>query len=78
MHAAKNGLWHAERPIPSFVPRFLTAPEDHARFPFENLPNGLLTERPEFGDLDNGIVLLIGQVSGCQMFRRRNDTEGAR
>ena len=78
MHAAKNGLWHAQGPIPSFVPRFFPAPEDHAWFLFENLPNGLLAECPEIGDLDDGIVLLISQVNGCQMFRSRDNTERAR
>ena len=65
MHAMKNSLWHAQRSISALVHRLFPAPVDHAWFPFEDPSNCLLTERPEFGDLDNGIVLLIRQIDGA-------------
>jgi len=32
---------------------------DYAGFPFEDPSNSLFAERPEFGNLDNRVVLLI-------------------
>jgi hypothetical protein len=63
MYAMKNGFWHAQRSISARVHRFFPAPLDHAWFPFKNPSNCLLTERPEFGNLHNGVVLLIRKIS---------------
>jgi hypothetical protein len=60
MYAMKNGFWYAQRSISALVQRFFSAPLDYAWFPFENPSNCLLTERPEFGNLGNRVVLLIG------------------
>jgi len=60
MNAMKNGFWHAQRSISAFVHRFFPAPLDHAWFLLENPSNRLLTERPEFCNLDNRVVLLVG------------------
>ena len=62
MYAMKNGFWHAQRTISALVQRLFPAPADHARFPFKNPSNCLLTERPKFGDLDHRVVLLISQI----------------
>jgi hypothetical protein len=62
MHAMKNGFWYSQRMISTLVQRLFPAPADHARFPFKNPSNRLLTERPEFGNLDNRVVLLISQI----------------
>jgi hypothetical protein len=62
MNAMKNGFWHAQRTISALVHRLFPAPLDNARFPFENPSNCLLTERPEFGNFHNRVVLLIGQI----------------
>jgi len=59
MHAMKNRLWHAQRSISALVHSFFPAPLDHAWFLFENPSNCLLTQRPEFGNLDNRVVFLI-------------------
>ena len=59
MHAMKNGFWHAQGSISTFVHLLFPAPVDYARFPFEDPSNRLLTERPEFGNLDNRVVLFI-------------------
>jgi len=62
MYAMKNRFRDAQRTISTLVQRLFPAPADHAWFPFKNPSNGLLTERPKFGDLDNRVVLLIRQV----------------
>ena len=62
MYAMKNGFWHPQRTIPALVQCLFPAPADHARFSFKNPSNCLLTERPEFGDLDDRVVLLISQI----------------
>jgi hypothetical protein len=62
MYAMKNRLWYSQRTVSTLVQRLFPAPADHARFPFKNPSNCLLTERPEFGDLDNRVVPLIGQI----------------
>jgi hypothetical protein len=62
MYAMKNGFWHSQGTISALVQRLFPAPTDHAWFPFKNPPDCLLAERPEFGDLDNGVVLLVSQI----------------
>jgi hypothetical protein len=62
MYAMKNRFWDAQRTISAFVQLLFPAPADHAWFPFKNPSNCLLTERPQFGDLDNRVVLLISQI----------------
>jgi hypothetical protein len=59
MYAMKNRFWYPQRTISALVCRFFPAPVDHAWFPFENPSNRLFAERPEFGNLDNRVVLLI-------------------
>ena len=63
MYAVKNRFWYAQRTISALVCRFFPAPLDHAWFPFEDPSNCLLTERPEFGNLVNRVVLLIREIS---------------
>ena len=36
---------------------------NHSRFPLEDPAHCLLTEGPEFGDLDDGVVLFIREVN---------------
>ena len=62
MYAMKNRFWDSQRTISALVQLLFPAPADHARFPFKNPSNCLLTERPKFGDLDNRVVLLIRQI----------------
>ena len=62
MYAMKNGLWYAQRTISALMQRLFPAPVNHAWFPLENPSDCLLTERPQFGYLDNGVVLLISQI----------------
>jgi hypothetical protein len=59
MYAMKNGFWHAQCSISTLVHLLFPAPVDYARFPFEDPSNRLFAERPEFGNLDNRVVLLI-------------------
>jgi hypothetical protein len=62
MYAMKNGFRYSQRRISALVHRLFPAPADHTRFPFKNPSNCLFTERPEFGNLDNRVVLLISQI----------------
>jgi len=62
MYAMKNRFWYAQRTISALVHRLFPAPVDHAWFPFEDPSNCLLTERPEFCNLDNRVVLLIRKI----------------
>ena len=62
MYAMKNRFWHAQCAISALVQCLFPAPLDHAWFPFEDPSNCLLTERPEFGNLVNRVVLLIRQI----------------
>jgi hypothetical protein len=62
MYAMKNGFWHSQRAISALVQCLFPAPPDHARFPVKNPSDGLLTERPKFGDLDHRVVLFIRQI----------------
>jgi hypothetical protein len=66
MYAMKNGFGHSQRTISALVQCLVPAPADHARFSFKNSSNCLLTERPEFGDLDHRVVLLIGQIDRAE------------
>jgi len=65
MYAMQNGFWYSQCTISALVQRLFPAPADHAWFRFKNPSNCLLTERPEFGDLDHRVVLLIRQIDGA-------------
>jgi len=59
MYSMKNSFWHAQGSISTLVRLLFPAPVDDAWFPFENPSNRLFAEGPEFGNLDNRVVLFI-------------------